>query len=253
MSRVKNVYALEPLEMYALVVRGVYKTFPNNYLDKESIKVMVRYLILDSYKYTREDVLVKTDHKFFQNHQLGGARKFFNKSDWQMIIYCFPEWDIKYWEFTQINDKNFWPNSDNQRDFVLWVAKNEGVDISTKEGLRRITVPVIYKYGGSKPLQYAGGLFNLLNTVAQDKYKKWEITKMSSWTKQEAIEAIRWLIEEKLQYTPEQVCGIKITDFAKHNLEGMLEKVFSHSILAALESAYPGIYYREGIRGIRYR
>ena len=249
----KKTLSLAPLEMYSLVVKGRYKKFPNNYLDKESIKVMVRYLILDSYNYTREDVLAKVNQTFFSTNQLGGARKFFNNGYVEMLIYCFPEWELKPWEFRQVNNNSFWKDTKNQKDFICWVAQKEGLDITTKEGLRKLTAQVLSKYGGGKCMVHAGGLFELLNTVAQGRYKKWEITKMVSWSTEDVIIATKWLIEEKLQYSPEQVCNIKIADFAKYNLDGMLQKACKHSIIEALELAYPGKYYRDGIRGIKYR
>lgn len=87
----RNHMMMEPLELYALVAKGKLNKFPNNYLDKQSIKVMVRHIILNVYKYTRADVLEKVGHPFFRKNFLGGAKKFFNSSNTEMLIYCFPE------------------------------------------------------------------------------------------------------------------------------------------------------------------
>ena len=239
-----------PLEMYSRLVNGTLKTFPNNYLDKEAIKEIVRHLILNVYHYTREDVLEKVNHKFFQDNHIGGARKFFEKGDMEMLVYSFPEWDLKYWEFNKVFP-GFWKNEEYRKEFVLWVADKEKLDVNKKEDLRKITVEVIYKYGGYKAIKLSGGTFELLNLVAKDKYKKWEIIAMSCWSDEEAIEATKWLIETKLQYTPEQVCGIKTKDFVAHNLAGMLQKKFNHSVFKALDMAYPGVYKKEGLREIR--
>ena len=251
-AKKRDYTKMTPLEVYALVVKGKLKKFPNNYLDKDIIKVIVRHLLLVVYGYTREDVLTKVNHEFFSKNFLGGARKFFNVSDMTMIIYCFPEWDIQYWEFKEA-PMRFWQDVNNRKAFVLWIGKKENLDLNTKEGLRKITAQTIYKYAGCKPLSYSGGIFGLLDTVACGKYKKWEITKMLSWPKEDIIDATKWLIEEKLCYTPEQVCNIKVEDFAKNNLDGMLQKGCNHSILEALELAYPGMYFREGIRGIKLK
>lgn len=243
---------MKPFEVYSLVVRGELKKFPHNYLDKDIIKEIVRHLILVVYNFTREDVIAKANHKFFSDNFLGGARKFFGVSDMTMIIYCFPEWDIKYWEFKEV-PPGFWQHVENCKDFVLWVAEKENFDLNTKEGFRKITAKVIYKYAGDKPLSYSGGIFGLLDIVACGKFKKWEITKMVSWSKEDIIDATKWLVEKKLKYTPEQVCNIKIEDFAKNSLDGMLQKGCNHSILEALNLAYPGMYFREGTRGIKLK
>ena len=250
MAKYKNHLQLDPISMYKTLLQGELKTFPNNYLDKESIKVMVRHLVLTLHGYNREELLTKVDHAFLQNNCLGGAKKFFGKSDVTMLIYCFPEWDLKAWEF-QKTPQNFWKSKDNQREFVLWIANKEGIKLETKYDYRKITTAVIFKYGGSKAMRHAGSLFDLLNTVACDKYKKWEITRIYPWHDDEIIPAIKWLVEEKLQYnTPEQACLLTKKDFVDNNLDGLLERVGQRSVLAALQLAYPGVYCRHGRQGI---
>lgn len=252
MAQKINHTNMNPVDVHALVVRGKLGKFPNGYLDKDKIKTILRHLLLNVYKYTREDVITKIDHQFFQRNLLGGIRKFFEYGDNEAIIYSFPEWDIKHWEFRKVS-ANFWSKEENRRDYVLWICSKENLDATKKDDLRKITAQMIFKYHGSKAMKYSGGLYELLDTVEKGKYKKWEITRMTSWSIPEVIEATKWLIDEKLNYTPEQVCKIKVEDFAKNNLDGMLQKECNHSILTALELAYPGKYYRTKARGILLR
>lgn len=252
MAKYKNHLGLAPVEMYSLLLQGELKTFPNNYLDKESIKIMVRHLILTLHNYNREDVLTKVNHAFLQDNCLGGAKKFFGKCDIEMLIYCFPEWDLKAWEFPK-TPQNFWKSRENQKDFILWVAKKENINLCTKADYRKINVEVILKYGGSKAMRHAGSLFDLLNTVAENKYKKWEITIVSPWREDELIPAIKWLIEEKLSLSPEQACHLTRQDFVDNNLDGLLCHVGNRSILKVLDLAYPGMYVRDERYGIKLK
>ena len=249
MARCKNHLGLDPITMYGMLLQGKLKSFPNNYLDKKNIKIMVRHLILTLHNYGREDVLTKVNHAFLQDNCLGGAKKFFNGRDVEMLIYSFPEWELKAWEFEKV-PQNFWRSSENQRDFVLWVAKKEKINLQTKEDYRKITADIIIRYGGSKAMRNAGSLFNLLNTVACDQYKKWEITKIFPWREDEVIPAIKWLVEEKLRLTPERACYLTKQDFIDNNLDGLLSHVGNRSVLKALEIAYPGMYCRTGRYGI---
>lgn len=244
MNRTDYCLDMTPVEVYVLVAKGRFKKFPNHYLGKDNIKEIVRHLILNVYQYTREEVIEKVNRKFFHENFLGGARKLFNMCENEILIYSFPEWDLKHWEFKKVSP-NFWKRKKNRKAFVCWVAKKEGINIKTKEGLRSISTSVIQKYGGHKVVEDAGGMYELLNTVACGKYKKWEITKMTSWSKEEIIAATKWLIEEKLQYTPEQVCQIKLSDFTKNNLDGMIQKGCNNRVIVALELAYPGQYYQD--------
>ena len=172
--------------------------------------------------------------------------------NYEVIKYSFPEWNIKPWEMGKVPN-SFWCKQENLKEFILWVAAKEEVDPSTKEGLRKLTADVVQKYGGSKPLLHAKGLYPLLNLAAEGRFMEWEIIKMVSWSEEKIVSATRWLVETKLRYTPEQVCTLKVADFVKNNLDGMLQKGCNHSILRALELAYPGMYYRAGISGICYR
>ena len=248
----RNYENMTPLEVYALVVRGTIKKFPNGYLDKDKVKILVRHVILTVYNYTKEDVLEKINHKFFQDNFLGGVRKLFDFGDNEVLIYSFPEWELKQWNFRKV-PPNFWKNKTNQKDFVLWICNIEGLNPNKKEDMRKITAEVVEKYGGSKPMVGAGGLYELISTVTGSRYKKWELMRPAVWSKQEAIVATRWLIEEKLKLTPKEVCKLSVSDFAKYNLDGMLQKLCDHSILKALEMAYPGTYYRSNVRGILYK
>lgn len=252
MARYKNHLGLAPLSMYGLMLQGKLKAFPNNYLDKDVIKIMVRHLVITLHSYSRADVLTKVNHAFLQDNCLGGAKKFFNNRDIELLIYCFPEWNLKAWEFEKV-PQNFWRSRENQRDFVLWVAEKEKIMLQTKEDYRKITSEMIVRYGGSKAMRNAGSLFNLLNTVAQDKYKKWEITVIWPWHEDELIPAIKWLVEEKLKLTPEQACYLTKQDFIDNNLDGLLAHVGNRSVLKALELAYPGRYYRSGRYGIKLK
>lgn len=250
MYKKRNYFKMHPLEVYNLVATGELKKFPDHYLDKDNIKEIVRHLFLNVYHFSREDIIKKVNHKFFEKIYLGGVRKKFNTKDYLVIEYCFPELDIKPWEYCGSVPNNFWCDKKNQKEFVLWIAKKEGIKLKDKYGFLKITAQVINKYGGSKAMKHAGGVYGLLDSVYPGKYKEWEITKVSYWNEEKAIPAIKWLVEERLTLTKEQVCNLKVKDFADNDLDGMLQNVCHHSIIYALNLAYPGVYVRDGIRSI---
>lgn len=249
MTRRNNYFNMTALDVYGLIVKGELKVFPAGYLNKSSIKQIVRHVILNVHKYTREDVIRKVNKQFFMENHLGGTRKFFDYGYNEILVYSFPEWDFKYWEFKKVSPK-FWDDVNNQKELILWICEKEGLDYIKKDHLRQITAEVVQKYAGNKPYVKAGGLYELLSTVTNGEYKKWELIKMVSWSKQDVICATKWLIEEKLKLSEEQVCSLKVSDFADYNLYGMLQRGCNNSILAALEFAYPGKYYRVKSRGI---
>lgn len=247
---VKRNYAeMHPLEVYSLVRTGELKKFPNNYLDKETIKEIVRHVFLMELHLTREDIVNKVDHEFMMQYYMGGFRKIFDNKEVSLIKYCFPEMDIKSWEFCKVEPK-YWKNKENQKEFVLWVMEKENIDPSSKEDLRRLTARTLINYGGSRLFKEEPDFYTILSVVIGSQFKEWEIMKVRVWKKEKIIAAVKWLVEEKLQYTLEQACTLKVSDFKRYNLDGMLQKGCNHSILYALNLAYDNKFERFGVRGI---
>ena len=58
---------MRPIDVYDLVRTGELKKFPNNYLDKGIIKDIVRKVLLEEKKLTREDIITKVNYEFLMN------------------------------------------------------------------------------------------------------------------------------------------------------------------------------------------
>ncbi len=239
---------MRPMDVYDLVRYGDLRKFPNNYLSKEVIKEIVRHVFLKELKLKRADIIL-LDHDFFMEHSMGGFRKFFDMKDYYVIKYCFPEMDIKAWELRKVEPK-FWEDKENQKEFILWVMEKEKINPYSKEDLRGFTARTIIKHGGSRILKSEDDIYTIIAPVIEYRFKEWEIMKVRVWKKEKIIAAVKWLVEEKMHYTLEQACTLKVSDFKNYNLDGMLQKGCNHSILNALNLTYGNIFARDGIRGI---
>lgn len=84
-------------------------------------------------------------------------------------------------------------------------------------------------------------MFQIVDNVYPNKFREWELVKVPKyfWNRETEVEAIRWLFEEKLKWT-EQDIKKKLTHhiFAENGLAGMKE--LGRSPFRALEAAYPG-------------
>lgn len=247
-----NYTNMRPMEVYKLVVEHKIKKFPLNYLDQDIIKEILRHVILKNYKFTRQEIIEKVTCTFLRDNCMGGFYKFFGCSVPTMLIYSFPEHKLKRWEFKKCSN-GFWKDKSNQKEFIVWIAKKEGLDLNKKEDIQKISAEMVMKYGGSKPLVHSGGLYELVNSAISGKFKEWELYKSRAWTEEKVKEATKWLIEEKLKLTPKQVCNLKTEDFYANDLGGMLHNCCNHSVLRALEITYPGMYERHGDRGIKLK
>lgn len=250
---VKRDYtSLTPIDVYKLVASGKLKKFPNHYLDMEAIKEISRYVILDIYHFTKEDICKKINQPFLSKNYMGGFARRFEYDTLGFVNYCFPEFNIKGWEMVKVKPE-FWEDKKNQKEFMLYLFEKLNIDPNSKEDLRRVTARDIIKYGGSNALKKTDGYFSLIQTVTKDKFQEWEIIKIRAWDAEKAKTAVKWLVEKRLKLDKKAACNITVQDFKDNNLDGMLQKVFNHSILNALNATYGDIYYREGIRNIKLR
>ena len=198
---VKRNYAdMSPMEVYDIVRTRELKKFPNNYLDKDTIKEIVRYVFLKELKLTREQILAKVDHKFLMELYMGGFRKFFDMKDYKVISYALPEMDLRAWEFTKV-EPGFWENKENQKEFLLWVMAKEKLNPASKEDLRKLTARIVINYGGSRILKAEPDFYRVLSVVVEDKFKEWEIMKVRVWKEEKVRAAVKWLVEEKAYLT----------------------------------------------------
>lgn len=235
---------LTPVEVYELLVSRTILTFPNAYVVPENMKPILREVFLNRLKLTREEICKNINDEYLMQYSLGGARKAFNQSIYQMINYCFPEMNIKPWELNRIQN-GFWTQKQNQKEFMEWLVKKEKINVKSIQSLRRIDAKLIQKYGGSKPLVYSGGLYQLILLVVKIDIKEWQATKMREWKEEKAIEAIKWLIEEKLKWSDEEIENkLSIKVFNDNYLGGMLKNVCNNSPSKALQVAYPNKQYK---------
>jgi hypothetical protein len=79
--------------------------------------------------------------------------------------------------------------------------------------------------------------------VYPGKFKRWELISVSHdyWTMETSIEATKWLIEEILELTDEDIIKkLPLSVFKENRLGGMLQKYYNFSPSKAINCAYPG-------------
>ncbi len=233
---------LSMVEVYDHLVAGTILKFPNGYINKQNMKELLREVILNRHKLSREDICNKLSYEYLKKHNLGGSRKAFDSNMYKLISYCFPEFQIKQWELRKVSD-GFWEDENNRKEFMEWVCEKENINVDSLEDLKRIDARMIQKHGGSKALRYGGGLYNLITLIAETEVKEWQVIKMPVWTKQKVAYAVKWMIEEKLKWSEEDVIRkISASIFYEYDLGGLLSKYCDHSPIRALQVAYPGQY-----------
>lgn len=233
-----DITGLTDIEVYLAVRDGSLKRFPCGFLSKSTCKKILRWLCLDELKMTRQEIC-NLKQSFLFSNSLAGFRKIFNYNMISIIQYSFPELDIKCWETAKVPDR-FWNDKENQREFIEWMAKKENIDLTRLEDVSKITSSMLSQYGASKARIVAGGTFELISSATVNRFQEWEILKIDIWTEEKAITAIKWLIEEKLKWSDEQVkAQLTASVFRKNHLGGLLKNYCGNSPIKAINIAYP--------------
>ena len=98
---------------------------------------------------------------------------------------------------------------------------------------------------------FNGSPYQALNTTYPNKFKEWEFKNVpiNFWNKEKGIEATKWLIEEKLKLTDEELKEqLSVNLFKDNNLGGMLRSCFNDSPYRAINSTYPNRFKPEDFK-----
>ena len=94
---------------------------------------------------------------------------------------------------------------------------------------------------GMLKICFNGSPYQVINTTYPNKFKEWEFKNVptSFWTKEKGIEATKWLIEEKLKLTDEEIKEQLSINLFRDNLNSMLYTCFNNSPYQAINTVYP--------------
>ena len=237
---------LPPVELYQLVVEGEVSKFPKGYwIDFEPSDTavpIIRYLVEERLELSDEDVLKYWNFGLIKANKLRGMMEsLFSNSPYLAIESAYPG-KFKPWEFKNV-PRDFW-TKEIAIEAIKWLIEGK-LKLSDEEVLKHWSVKFLRANGfqGMIETVFSGSPYLAIEAAYPGKFKPWEFkcTPQDFWTKEMAIEAIKWLIEDKLKLSDEEVLKRWSANFLRTNrLQGMLGIVFSGSPYLAIEAAYPG-------------
>lgn len=141
-----------------------------------------------------------------------------------------------YWEDDNATNKAI--------GIIKWLLEKH-LNLSRTEILEQVSAKffINFKLRGMIATLFNDSPIEAVMNCYPNEFKVWEFNKVSSnyWTLETAIEATRWLIEEKYKFSLEDVktrCSCEF--FIENNLGGMLRIVFGGSNTLAIMNTYPG-------------
>lgn len=234
------------IELYKSLLDGSIKQFPKGFWKNDRFKkakIITKFLI--------EDVLDWSDKEIVQNFNSDILSKYglytmlmdvFKGSIFAVIHNAYPQ-KYQNWEFFNIYvGSNFW-NENTAKDALIWLfeIKLNWTDEQIKESYNVNVIKENNLYGMLQSL-FDCSPYKALNFIYPDRFHPWELSKIPQnyWNIKNAREAIKWMIERKLQWNYEDITG-KISPyfFSIYRLDNMLKIIYDGSIYNALKDVYP--------------
>ncbi|MBE5821424.1 MAG: hypothetical protein E7311_02410 [Clostridiales bacterium] len=240
---------LTDIDIWKLVKANRISRFPANFWNKDSFKNIFRYICLELYKFSKEDICNIRLKFFLKEECLITGIDIFNKSSFELLSYCFPELEIKEWELILV-PKDFW-NEDTIKRAINWLSEKEG--LCKREDLINNFSTNLLKKNKLATLTSRYSLQYLLNLCFPEyDIKKWELRKIDKWSDELCHEAINWFLKKENLNTRKDICErFSGNLLEKNGLSGMLSIKFGYSSIKVLEFEFPGEYKKEDLKAYR--
>ncbi len=242
----------EKIEVYKLVLSGGLKIFPNHFWScKESdhySPYITRYLIEDILNWNDKGIINNLRKQTFRDYKLSTMLSVkYNNSPYMAISKAYPDKDFKPWDFIN-TPNNYWKGSngkDNASKAIKWLIEDK-LKWSMDDVRDKINFQIFTEHNLAGMIIYAfdNDMFKAIDYTYPNTFKRWEIgshVKNNYWTEEKGITATRWLIEDKLKWSDEDIRKYYSRQiFKDNNLYGMLQRCFNNNPYVALDKAYPG-------------
>ncbi|MGE4282801.1 MAG: hypothetical protein AB7G87_03695 [Clostridia bacterium] len=240
MSRKRNFkkdwFLEKPTDVYKAVLTGELKIFPMRYWEKPDSYLhaaeITRFLIEKILIWTEDDIKEKLMLKTFKKNKLYGMISIlFNNSPYAALNNAYPD-RLKPWELQQMFCRGW--TRDMALEAIKWLVETKlsWDDEQIKNHFSNSTL----RENGLGGIANYYNIYELLNTIYPERFKKWQIKELTKWDEQTKIDAIRWLIEDVLRIDPAKVI-VRKNDFVNNGLAGLLTR-YNNSPYLAIKDAY---------------
>jgi hypothetical protein len=256
-ARYEELFRDTAIGLYEDGCDGVRKMLPRGFLHglqgRSNGAILTRYLVEEVLRVPIDGQLPRrVTQAVFNAHGLSGVLGYaFRGAPWEALESAYPG-RFHPWEFRK-SPTNYWQGSEGRARAIratrwLFETRLRWSDADIRE---RCHVQTFYDHGvgGMLATVFGASPWKALEAAYPGRFRPWELAMTSTdfWAGPEAgahaVRAVRWLIEERLGWTEEQVRRqLTRSVFARHGLGGLLGIRYGASPWKALEEAYPGRY-----------
>ena len=216
------------------------KHAPSNFWTKDKCIEVTKYL-LEKEKWTDEDIRTKSIRELFTKYGTTSILSTSTIDTYSLIDSIYPN-KFKPCELSSCMPKNYW-NVDTGKAAIKWMIE-EKLMWSDEDIKENYSMKIIVQFKLAKMLKdvFDSNLFEAINSAYPNKFKPYELLGIPKnyWNIEMGKDAIKWMIEEKLMWSNEDIkenyCFKIIKQF---KFEKMLKDVFNGNLFEAIDSAYP--------------
>ena len=242
-KNLRELYNLRSEELYDIYINRLNMNTEISKDFKLSCKVF-KYFFIEVEKFDRQHIGKITGRlaekcgftRIINRHKLS-----------EIVLEAFKEFDIKPWEMTRVPDE-YWDIKENRNKFVMWIFKTKNLDYNNLKDVKEASIYLNQRISSiSGNMKKEMLVYDLIKQAIPNlKFERWEIECVKKWTIDESIRATKWLIEEQLNITKEEMLNwnendikqnIKFKHFLENGLEILLYKV-DYSIIHLVNLAY---------------
>ncbi len=240
---------LSPIEIYKLLLTYQIKKVPDGFWSKENSILCGKYLIEEVLEWSKEDIKNKALTIVFQKYKLSRPLKeLFNNKIYDYINAIYPDQFIVE-EIHGKKLKHHWKSKENIVKATKWLVE-EKLHYNDNDIKNKLMFKDFKNYGlYSMMISNNLSVWDVINLTYPNKFKEWEL-KGSKLNEEIAIKAIKWMIEEELQWNDEQIKQkLNRNIFIEHGLK----KILNHfgSLIKVLDLAYPKKFTRANLKNIQ--
>ena len=243
------------VKIYKEVLSGDRGKFPNRTWQrpdaKENAKKCIKYLVEEIYKFSDDEIIEKITVDFFRNHKLWGMlNSLFDGSPFEAIDTAYPG-RFKPWNF-RCTPQSYW-DIEKAIKATKWLIE-EKLKLTDDELKEKLSVELFIENNliGMLCICFDNSPFKAIDAAYPGRFKPWDFscTPMSYWNEKSGIEATKWLIEEKLKLTDDELKeNLSAKLFISNGLIGMLDTCFNGSPFKAINAVYPNKYKKSDFKG----
>lgn len=108
---------MDKLEIIKKLVDGKIEKVPFGFWDKQTAVIALRYLILEYYKYSKENIYEKFTIRELDKVHLRSVRKYGNM--YELVTLAVPEFKLMPWELKKLPNK-YW-NDEHIKQAIDWL------------------------------------------------------------------------------------------------------------------------------------